>query len=209
MYESFVDLSPRQREILKVIVKETKNKGYPPTVREIGKIVGLKSSASVHNHLNQLEEKGYIKKDPAKPRAIEIINEALKVNKDLVNVPIIGQVTAGKPILAVENIEDTFPLPYEFTGTDEVFMLNIKGDSMINVGILDKDWIVVKKQNTAEEGDIIVAIIENEVTVKRFYRGHNYIRLQPENDFYNPIIVRSDRELKILGKVIGLVRKLN
>ncbi|HHY06257.1 MAG TPA: transcriptional repressor LexA, partial [Clostridia bacterium] len=155
MYENFEDLTERQKEILKVIVEEIKRKGYPPTVREIGKIVGLSSSATVHNHLNQLEKKGYIRKDPTKPRAIEVINKALKINKDLINVPVVGRVTAGAPILAVENIEDTFPLPLDFTRTEDVFMLNIVGDSMINVGILDGDMVIVKKQNTAQDGEIV------------------------------------------------------
>ena len=208
MHENLENLTERQKEILKFIIQEIKSRGYPPTVREIGEAVGLSSSATVHNHLNQLEKKGYIKKDPTKPRTIEVINNTFKINKDLVNVPVVGRVTAGAPILAVENIEDTFPLPLDFTRSEDVFMLNIVGDSMINVGILDGDMVIVKKQNTAQDGEIVVALIDDEATVKKFFKGHNYIRLQPENDYYAPIIIRSNQELRILGKVIGLVRRM-
>ena len=207
MYEEFTDLTERQKEILEFICREISGQGYPPTVREIGKAVGLSSSATVHNHLNKLEEKGYIRRNPTKPRALEIVNKALKINKDLVNVPVVGRVTAGTPILAVENIEDTFPLPLDFTGSEDVFMLSIIGDSMINVGILDGDLVIVRKQNAAQDGEIVVALIEDEATVKRFFKGHNYIRLQPENNNYNPIIVRHHQNFQILGKVIGLVRR--
>jgi len=208
MFEDINDLSERQKAILKVIIKETTCKGYPPTVREIGEAVGLSSSSTVHNHLNQLEKKGYIKRDPTKPRAIEVVNNFTKINKQLVNVPVVGRVTAGTPILAVENIEDTFPLPLDFTNSEDVFMLNIVGESMIKAGILDGDMVIVKKQNTANDGEIVVALIEDEATVKRFYKGYNYIRLQPENDYFNPIIVRSNQNFRILGKVIGLVRRI-
>ena len=208
MFEDINDLSERQKAILKVIIKETTCKGYPPTVREIGEAVGLSSSSTVHNHLNQLEKKGYIKRDPTKPRAIEVVNNFTKINKQLVNVPVVGRVTAGTPILAVENIEYTFPLPLDFTNSEDVFMLNIVGESMIKAGILDGDMVIVKKQNTANDGEIVVALIEDEATVKRFYKGYNYIRLQPENDYFNPIIVRSNQNFRILGKVIGLVRRI-
>jgi repressor LexA len=208
MFEDGNDLSERQKAILKVILEETTCKGYPPTVREIGEAVGLSSSSTVHNHLNQLEKKGYIKRDPTKPRAIEVINNFTKINKQLINVPVVGRVTAGTPILAVENIEDTFPLPLDFINSEDVFMLNIVGESMIKAGILDGDMVIVKKQNTAHDGDIVVALIEDEATVKRFYKGYNYIRLQPENDYYSPIIIRAHQDFRILGKVIGLVRKI-
>lgn len=208
MYEDFEDLTERQNAILKIIIEETSAKGYPPTVREIGEAVGLSSSATVHNHLNKLEKKGYIKRDPTKPRALEVAKKISKINKNLVNVPIVGRVTAGAPILAVENIEDTFPLPLDFTNSEDVFMLNIVGDSMIKVGILDGDMVIVRKQDIAGDGDIIVALIDDEATVKRFFKGHDYIRLQPENDYYSPIIIRAHQDFRILGKVIGLVRRM-
>ncbi|HHZ16963.1 MAG TPA: transcriptional repressor LexA [Peptococcaceae bacterium] len=200
-------LTERQKEILAFIKKELKSKGYPPAVREIGKAVGLSSSSTVHNHLNQLEKKGYIKRDPTKPRAIEVLDD-VRVTKEMVNVPVVGKVTAGMPILAVENIEDTFPLPFEFTRSDEVFMLNVSGDSMINCGILDGDMVIVRKQPIAQNGDIVVALIEDEATVKRFYRTSDYVRLVPENKSYEPIIVRDLEQFQILGKVIGLIRRL-
>ncbi len=201
MYE---DLTDRQVAIINYIKKEIKTKGYPPSVREIGEAVGLSSSSTVHNHLNQLESRGYIKRDPTKPRAIEVIDRNLRPNKEMVNVPIVGRVTAGSPILAVENIEDTFPLPMDFIKSEDVFILNVKGDSMIEAGILDGDLVIVRKQNTARNGDIVVALLEDEATVKRFYKENNYIRLQPENSNYEPIITK---DVLILGKVIALLRK--
>ena len=199
------DLSPRQMEILKYIKKEIKTKGYPPAVREIGQAVGLSSSSTVHNHLNQLESKGYIKRDPTKPRAIEVIAPNMKPNKEVVDIPLLGRVTAGLPILAVENIEDYFPLPLDFVKSEEeVFMLKIQGDSMINAGILDGDMVIVRKQNTAQNGDIVVALLEDEATVKRFYKEPKHVRLQPENENYSPIL---SRDVMILGKVIGLYRE--
>ncbi|MDD2401950.1 MAG: transcriptional repressor LexA [Clostridia bacterium] len=202
------DLSERQKDILAFIKKETKLKGYPPAVREIGKVVGLSSSSTVHNHLIQLEKKGYIKRDPSKPRAIEIIDNNDKIDKEMINVPIVGRVTAGTPILAVENIEDTFPLPYEFIKSEDVFMLNVVGDSMINCGILNGDKVIVKKQNYANDRDIVVALIEDEATVKRFFKGDCYVRLQPENDRYDPIIIKDTQSFLILGKVTGLLRQM-
>ncbi|MBZ4653451.1 MAG: SOS-response transcriptional repressor, LexA [Peptococcaceae bacterium] len=201
MYE---DLTDRQVAIINYIKKEIKAKGYPPSVREIGEAVGLSSSSTVHNHLNQLESRGYIKRDPTKPRAIEVIDHNLRPNKEMVNVPIVGRVTAGSPILAVENIEDTFPLPLDFIKSEDVFILNVKGDSMIEAGIQDGDLVIVRKQNTARNGDIVVALLEDEATVKRFYKENNYIRLQPENSNYEPIITK---DVLILGKVIALLRK--
>ncbi len=198
------DLSERQIAILNYIKKVIKLKGYPPAVREIGQAVGLSSSSTVHSHLNQLENKGYIKRDPTKPRTIEVIDQGAFPQKEMVQVPLVGRVTAGEPILAVENIEDTFPLPLDFLKTEDVFMLRIKGDSMINAGIYDDDLVIVRKQNTAHNGDIVVALLGEEATVKRFYKASNHVRLQPENDFYEPIITK---DVVILGKVAALMRK--
>lgn len=206
MYE---DLSSKQLKILEFIKKELQSKGYPPAVREICAAVGLKSTSTVHGHLERLEKKGYIRRDPTKPRAIEILDRDNNVfsfsRKEVVNVPIVGKVTAGEPILAVENIEDTFPLPISFVENNSVFMLKVKGESMIEAGILDGDFILIKQQNTATNGDIVVALLEDEATVKRFYKEKDFIRLQPENQFMDPIIVK---DVSILGKVIGVYRKL-
>lgn len=201
------DLSNRQIAILDFIKKEIRKKGYPPSVREIGEAVGLSSSSTVHGHLAQLEEKGYLRRDPTKPRAIEVLgDDGFSIKKEMVNVPIVGKVTAGQPILAVENIEDTFPLPLDFVRNDEVFMLSVRGDSMINAGILDGDYVLVKQQNSARNGDIVVALLSDEATVKTFYKEQNHIRLQPENSAYEPIITR---DVTILGKVTGVFRKLH
>ncbi len=198
-------LSEQQKKILDFLKQEILNKGYPPSVREICEAVGLKSTSTVHGHLERLEKKGYIRRDPTKPRAIEILDESFIGNRrELVNVPIIGKVTAGEPILAVENIEDYFPLPIEYVNNDTVYMLRVQGDSMIEAGIYDHDQILVRKQHTAENGDIVVALIEDSVTVKRFFKESNYIRLQPENPTMAPIILQ---EVNILGKVIGLFRR--
>lgn len=200
------ELTSRQREILSYIKREVLTKGYPPSVREIGQAVGLSSSSTVHGHLGKLEEKGYIRRDPTKPRAIELINDRDVVRKDIVNVPIVGRVTAGEPILAVENIEDFFPMPRDFANyEEEVFMLRVRGDSMINAGILDGDFVVVRQQAHAENGEIVVALIEDEATVKRFYKEADHIRLQPENPHLEPIIVS---DVHILGKVVGVFRKV-
>ncbi|MFY9174795.1 MAG: transcriptional repressor LexA [Peptococcia bacterium] len=198
------ELTERQQSILDFIKKEIITKGYPPAVREIGEAVGLSSSSTVHSHLNQLELKGYIRRDPTKPRAIEIIDDSFYPTKEMVNIPIIGRVTAGQPILAVENYEDSFPLPLDFVRSENTFMLTIKGDSMQNAGIMDGDLVIVKQTNTAYNGEIVVALIEDEATVKRFFKEDGYIRLQPENDNFEPIITR---DVSILGKVIGLVRR--
>ncbi len=201
MYE---DLTERQSGILDFIKQQIKSKGYPPSVREIGDAVGLSSSSTVHSHLSQLEKKGYIKRNAAKPRAIEVIDNNLYPGKDMINVPVVGRVTAGTPILAVEYIEDKFPLPLDFVKSEDVFMLKIKGNSMIKAGIYNGDMVVVRKQNTASNGDIVVALLGEEATVKRFYKEADYIRLQPENDEYEPII---SKDVIILGKVTGLLRK--
>ncbi|NLW40065.1 MAG: transcriptional repressor LexA [Tissierellia bacterium] len=204
MYE---DLNQVQLEILFFIKNHIQKKGYPPSVREICKGVNMKSTSTVHRHLEKLEEKGYIRKDPTKPRAIEIIDRdegSLFSPKKTVDVPILGKVTAGQPILAVEHIEDTFPVPAEMAERGPLFMLKIDGDSMINAGILSGDYVLVKQQNHAINGDIVVALIEDEATVKRFFKEDDYVRLQPENDSMSPIVTK---EVTILGKVIGLYRK--
>ncbi len=197
-------LSGKQKRILDFIKQEIINKGYPPSVREICDAVGLKSTSTVHGYLERLEKKGFIRRDPTKPRAIEVLDDSTYIfKKELVNVPIVGKVTAGQPILAVENIEDSFPLPVDYLHNNEAFMLNVKGESMIDVGILDGDMVIVNKQSTAENGDIIVALIDDEATVKTFYKENNRIRLQPENSNMDPIYTDN---VIILGKVIGVLR---
>ncbi|EWH22384.1 transcriptional repressor LexA [Bacillus haynesii] len=204
-------LSKRQLDILRFIKEEVKRKGYPPSVREIGEAVGLASSSTVHGHLARLETKGLIRRDPTKPRAIEILDteEEIHIPKNqVVNVPVIGKVTAGIPITAVENIEEYFPLPDRLAPPDEhVFMLEIMGESMIDAGILDQDYVIVKQQNTANNGDIVVAMTEDdEATVKRFFKEETHIRLQPENPTMEPIILQN---VTILGKVIGVFRTVH
>ena len=201
------DLSARQLEILEIIKKGITLKGYPPSVREIGEAVGLSSSSTVHNHLNVLEEKGYIRRDPTKPRAIEVLDSFSEYgSRKIAHVPVVGRVTAGEPILAVENIEDSFPLPYDLVKSDTVFMLKVQGESMIQAGILDDDLIVVRQQNTANNGDIVVALLEDEATVKRFFKEDNVVRLQPENPFMAPVYTQN---VSILGKVIGVFRTVD
>ncbi|MBU8639711.1 MULTISPECIES: transcriptional repressor LexA [Bacillus] len=203
-------LSKRQLDILTFIKEEVKSKGYPPSVREIGEAVGLASSSTVHGHLARLETKGLIRRDPTKPRAIEVLDEEeLNIPKSAVmNVPVIGKVTAGLPITAVENVEEYFPLPETFAAPDEqVFMLEIMGESMIDAGILDKDYVIVRQQSTANNGDIVVAMTEeDEATVKRFYKENTHFRLQPENPSMEPIILQN---VSILGKVIGVFRNIH
>lgn len=199
------DLSAKQQQILEYVKSEVREKGYPPSVREICEAVGLKSTSTVHGHLARLEKKGLIRRDPTKPRAIEILSDQSDYpSREIVRVPIVGNITAGSPILAVENIEDTFPIPVDYIHNDSVFMLKVRGESMIGAGIYDKDLILVRQQSNAENGDIVVALIEDYATVKTFYREKDFIRLQPENASMNPIIVR---DVTILGKVIGLFRK--
>lgn len=202
-------LSERQRNILNFVRDFITTKGYPPAVREIGLAVGLSSSASVHNHLRKLQEYGFLQRDAAKPRALELMSDVdAWRNKIVVPVPLVGKVTAGTPILAVENIEETYPIPYDLIGCDEdVFMLSVCGDSMINAGILDHDYIIARKQNFANNGDIVVALIDNETTtVKRYYRELRSVRLQPENDKYEPIVGTDN--IQVLGKVISVFRML-
>ena len=188
------DLSAKQQQILEYMKAEVREKGYPPSVREICEAVGLKSTSTVHGHLARLEKKGYIRRDPTKPRAIEILDEAPHnpdlPTRELVQVPIVGNITAGTPILAVENIEDTFPVPVDYVHNDTVFMLKVRGDSMIEAGIFDKDLILVRQQSNASNGDIVVALIEDYATVKTFFREKDFVRLQPQNASMNPIIVR-------------------
>jgi repressor LexA len=206
------DLTVRQREIMDYILREVQKKGYPPSVREIGEAVGLSSSSTVHAHLEKLEQLGYLRRDPTKPRAIEVLVGTptlpfeQKILKDLINIPILGAVTAGEPIFAEQNIVDYFPVPRDFTRYDDVFMLRVKGESMINAGIFDGDLVIVERETSAYNGDIVVALIEEEATVKRFYKEQGHIRLQPENERYAPIYAT---EVQILGKVIGLVRKIH
>ena len=211
------ELNKREKAILKFIEKQIASEGYPPSVREIGKAVGLSSTATVHGYLARLDEKGYIKKQDKKGRTLRLLKggDPINVNdpvrkdfyaqKELVEVPIIGRITAGQPILAVENVTDTFPIPIDFVGNSESFMLTVRGESMIEAGILDGDYILVKKQNDARNGEIVVALIGDEATVKTFYKEKNYIRLQPENSTMDPIIVP---DCKILGKVAGVFRKM-
>ena len=201
---SYGRISKKQQEILDYIKNEILNRGFPPAVREICEAVNLKSTSSVHSHLEALEKNGYIRRDPTKPRAIEIIDDNFNLTRrEVVNVPLIGQVAAGQPLLAVENITSYFPIPAEFIPKEEVFMLNVKGESMVNAGIYDGDQIIVKQQSTASNGEIVVALVDDSATVKRFYKENGHIRLQPENDFMEPIIVDS---CEIIGKVIGLIR---
>ncbi len=220
-----MSISKKQREILEYIIHRQEIKGYPPSVREICEAVGLRSTSTVHGHLTRLEEKGYIRRDPAKTRAIEICRRPEQEENgqsfvpservvafqnpvqgpELIAVPILGRVRAGEPILAVENIEDYFPIPVDFTHNSECFMLRVQGESMINVGIYENDLILIRKQNTAVNHDKVVALLGDSVTVKTFYKEKDYIRLQPENDHMDPILVK---DCTILGKVIGLFRSI-
>ena len=204
---SYGKISKKQQEILDYIKSEIINKGYPPAVREICGAVNLRSTSSVHAHLETLEKNGYIRRDPTKPRAIEIIDDNFNLTRrELVNVPIVGNVAAGQPLLAVESVESYFPIPSEYMPNEETFMLNVKGDSMINIGIYNGDKVLVQKQSTANNGDVVVALVEDSATVKTFYKEDGHYRLQPENDYMDPIIVDS---VEVLGKVIGLFRMYN
>ena len=210
------ELNKREKTILKFIEKQIMTDGYPPSVREIGQAVGLSSTATVHGYLERLEKKGYIKKKDKKGRTLRLLKgstgETKKTSskdfytqKELVEVPVVGKITAGMPILAVENVTDTFPIPIDFVGNSDCFMLTVRGESMIEAGILDGDYILVKKQNNANNGEIVVALIEDEATVKTFYKEKDHIRLQPENSTMDPIIVPT---CEILGKVAGVFRKM-
>lgn len=195
--------SDKQSQIYNFLLEFTKAKGYPPSVREICQAVNLKSTSTVHGHLKRLEKKGLIYRDPTKPRALEIV-ELSKEDKELIDIPIIGKVTAGMPILATENIEDMFQIPINYVKhNNDLFILKVTGDSMIDVGILDGDLAIIEQKNTAANGEIVVALIENEATIKRFFKENDFIRLQPENKRYEPIIVEN---CSILGKLVGIYR---
>lgn len=197
-------ISKKQLEILEYIKSEILRIGYPPAVREICEAVNLKSTSSVHSHLETLEKKGYIRRDPTKPRAIEIIDDTFNLTRrEMVNVPIVGQVAAGEPILAEQNITNYFPIPIEFMPNNETFLLTVKGESMINAGILDGDMVLVESTSVASNGEMVVALVDDSATVKTFYKEEGIYRLQPENDTMEPIIVS---EVEILGKVIGVFR---
>lgn len=198
-------ITPKQQEILDYIKQEILDRGYPPAVREICNAVHLKSTSSVHSHLESLEKNGYIRRDPSKPRAIEIVDDEFNLSRrEIINVPLLGQVAAGEPIFAEQNIEGYFPLLSEDMPSGEAFMLKVRGESMINIGIYDGDQIIVQKQNTASNGDLVVALVEDSATVKTFYKENGHYRLQPENDTMDPIIVD---QVDILGKVTGLFRR--
>lgn len=215
MKKSSEVLNKREKAILKFIEKQVKEKGYPPSVREIGKAVGLSSTATVHGYIEKLTQKGYIKKEDQKGRTLKLLKGGLTESepeqksfysgREMVDVPVIGKISAGAPILAVENVVDTFPIPIDFVGNSESFMLTVKGESMIEAGILNGDYILIKRQETARNGEIVVALIEDEATVKTFYKENGHIRLQPENSTMDPIIVP---DCKILGKVAGVFRKM-
>lgn len=211
----------KKKAILDYLSRHIDESGYPPSVREIRDAIGFKSTSTVHSYIKRLEKDGYIKKDASKPRALKIICNPDSQSKphatvpdfkgivpfddmDLIRVPVLGRITAGQPILAVENIEDEFPIPSRYTHNSDSFMLKVEGESMVNAGILDGDLILVRKQPSAENGEIVVAMFDDTATVKRFYRERNHIRLQPENDFMDPIIVNGD--IQIIGKVIGVMR---
>ena len=204
---SYGKITSKQLEILDYMKNQILNKGYPPSVREICEAVGLKSTSSVHAHLATLEKNGYIRRDPTKPRAIEIVDDSFyNFRTEVVNVPLVGRVAAGEPILAVQNIESYFPVPASFLPSGgEVFMLQVQGDSMINVGIHNGDCLLVQSRSTAENGEIVVALVDDSATVKTFYREKDRIRLQPENDLMAPIYVD---DVTILGKAVGLYRKM-
>ena len=197
-------ISKKQLEILEYIKSEILRIGYPPAVREICEAVNLKSTSSVHSHLETLEKNGYIRRDPTKPRAIEIIDDTFNLTRrEMVNVPIVGQVAAGEPILAEQNITNYFPIPIEFMPNNETFLLTVKGESMINAGVLDGDMVLVESTSVASNGEMVVALVDDSATVKTFYKEESIYRLQPENDTMEPIIVS---EVEILGKVIGVFR---
>lgn len=197
-------ISEKQQEILEYIKSQILERGFPPAVRDICEAVHLKSTSSVHSHLETLEKNGYIRRDPTKPRAIEILDDSFNfTRREMVNVPIVGRVAAGEPLLAEQNIEEYFPIPMDFMPNKQTFMLKVKGESMINAGILDGDYVLVEERKTAHNGEMIVALVDDGATVKRFYKEEGIIRLQPENDTMEPIIVP---DCTILGKVIGVFR---
>ena len=199
-------ISTKQKEILEYIKSQILEKGFPPAVRDICEAVNLKSTSSVHSHLETLEKNGYIRRDPTKPRAIEILDDSFNfTRREMVNVPMVGRVAAGEPLLAEQNVENYFPIPMEFMPNAQTFMLTVKGESMVNAGIFDGDMVLVEQRNYARNGEMIVALVDDGATVKTFYKEEGVIRLQPENDFMDPIIVP---DCQILGKVIGVFRFL-
>ncbi len=199
-------LSDKQQQILEFIKQRILEKGYPPAVREICEAVHLRSTSSVHSHLETLERKGYIRRDPTKPRAIEIIDDEFNLaRREIIHIPIVGTIAAGEPILATENIEDYFPMQPDFISNKNTFMLHVRGESMINAGILDGDMVIIEQQSTASNGDIVAAMIDDSATIKTFYKEDGHYRLQPENDTMDPIIVS---EISIIGKVVGLYRTM-
>ena len=204
---SYGKISKKQSEILEYMKNEILNRGFPPSVREICEAVSLKSTSSVHSHLETLEKNGYIRRDPTKPRAIEIVDDNFNlVRRETVNVPVIGKVAAGEPLLAVQNVEGYFPIPSEYMPNKQTFMLVVQGDSMVNAGIFSGDYVVVEKQENAENGDKIVALVEDSATIKTFYKEKDHIRLQPENDYMDPILIHPEQQFQVLGKVIGVFR---
>ena len=204
---SYGKITPKQQEILDFIKSEILNKGYPPAVRDICEAVHLKSTSSVHSHLETLEKNGYIRRDPTKPRAIEIMDDQFNLTRrEMVNVPMIGTVAAGQPILAQEHIAGYVPSPAEYMPNTDCFMLKVRGESMVNAGIFSGDYIMVRQQSNAENGDMVVALVEDSATVKTFYKEDGHIRLQPENDSMDPIILD---DVQILGKVFGVFRMFN
>ena len=199
-------ITKKQEEILEYIKDQIMNRGFPPAVREICEAVNLKSTSSVHAHLETLEKNGYIRRDPTKPRAIEILDENFNmVRRELVNVPMVGRVAAGEPILATENVDSYFPIPAEYVPKNPTFMLTVKGESMINAGIFNGDHLLIEQKNTAENGEIVVALLDDSATVKTFYKENGHYRLQPQNDAMDPIITD---HVEILGRVIGLIRMM-
>lgn len=203
-------ITPKQQEILDYIKNEILSRGFPPAVRDICKAVHLKSTSSVHSHLATLEKNGYIRRDPTKPRAIEILDDNFNlIRREVITVPVVGTVAAGQPILAVENVESYFPIPAEYLSNNPVFMLRVQGESMVNKGILDSDYVIVEKCNLADNGQIVVAMVEDSATVKTYYQEDGHVRLQPENDFMDPIILQPEDNLQIIGKVIGVFRMMN
>lgn len=200
-------LSSKQQEILDYIKEQVLSKGYPPSVRDICQAVNLKSTSSVHSHLSTLEKNGYIRRDPTKPRAIEIVDDSFNMTRrEIAQIPLLGTVAAGQPLLAEQNIDSYFPILAEKLPKNQAFMLKVKGDSMINAGIFSGDYVLVEECRTARNGQMVVALIDDSATVKTYYKEADHIRLQPENDTMDPIIVTSDQEIRILGKVIGVFR---
>ena len=200
-------ITKKQEEILTYIKSQILSRGFPPSVREICEAVNLKSTSSVHSHLETLEKNGYIHRDPTKPRAIEILDDTFNLTRrEVVNVPIIGHIAAGEPLLAQENIENSSPVPVEMLPNKQTYLLVVQGESMINAGILNGDYVLIQEEHTASNGDMVAALVDDGATVKTFYKEDGHIRLQPENDFMDPIIVK---DVVILGKVIGVFRFFN